>query len=62
MFAFDRWMGPAHGFIARALAARGIPSFSLRGDFWNEAPCRSEEELENIRAAISARREAGKHP
>lgn len=55
MFAFDRWMGPAHGFIARALAARGVPSFSLRGDFWNESPCRSEEELENIRAAISAR-------
>lgn len=38
MFAFDRWMGPAHGFIARALAARGIPSLRLRGDFWNESP------------------------
>ena len=62
MFDFDRWMGPAHGFIARSLAARGIPSFSLRGDFWNESPCRSEEELENICAAISARREMGKHP
>lgn len=62
MFDFDRWMGPAHSFIARSLAARGIPSFSLRGDFWNESPCRSEEELENICAAISARRETGKHP
>lgn len=56
MFAFDRQLGPAHGFISRALAPRGVPALTLRGDFWSEAPCRSEEELEGICATISARR------
>lgn len=59
MFGFDRWMGPASGFHTRLLAGRGIPTYSLRTDFWNEASYRSLAELENIGEAVRSRSELG---
>lgn len=52
-FSFDRWMGPPAALHAEVLSRLGIPTFTLRCDFWREHSTPTTDEVENICTAIA---------
>ena len=55
LFSFDRWLGPPAALHAEELSRLGIPTFTLRGDFWSEQPGPGETEVESMCEAITGR-------
>lgn len=55
LFSFDRWLGPPATLHAEVLSRLGIPTFTLRGDFWSEQPGPGETEVESMCEAITGK-------
>lgn len=55
LFDYDRWLGQPAALHAEELGRRGIPTFTLHGDFWREQITLCDTEVESICETIVMR-------